>query len=77
MENTIRERNQKRYSVFRRIYDIAMSILFLGVGLAVFFIEKLGMDLVFTAEPVYRNLFGIICLLYGAFRLYRGIKQDY
>ncbi|WP_439504401.1 hypothetical protein [Sediminibacterium sp.] len=77
MENTLRERNQKRYSVFRRIYDISMSILFLGVGLAVFFIEKLGMDLVFTAEPIYRNLFGSICLLYGAFRLYRGIKQDY
>ncbi|MDO8996319.1 hypothetical protein [Sediminibacterium sp.] len=77
MENTFRERNQKRYSIFRRIYDISMSLLFLGVGLAVFFIEKFGMDLVFTAEPVYRNFFGSICMLYGAFRLYRGIKQDY
>jgi hypothetical protein len=77
MENAYRERNQKRYILFRRIKDISMSTLFLGVGFAVFFIEKLGMDLVFTAEPVYRNFFGSICLLYGAFRLYRGIKQDY
>lgn len=77
MENAYRERNQKRYILFRRIKDISMSTLFLGVGFLVFFIEKLGMDLVFTAEPVYRNFFGSICLLYGAFRLYRGIKQDY
>lgn len=77
MENSFRERNQRQYGNFRRIYDISMAILFLGVAGAMFFLEKLNLDLVFTEDKIYRYFFGSICLLYGGFRLYRGIKYTY
>jgi hypothetical protein len=77
MENKFRERSQKGYTNFRKVYDITMALLFLAVGASMFFIDKLGLNLVFTEEPMYKYGFAGICLLYGGFRLYRGIKQAY
>ncbi|MCA6440102.1 MAG: hypothetical protein ACRCSM_09090 [Sediminibacterium sp.] len=77
MENKYREQSRKGYTNFRKVYDITMAILFVLVGIGVMTVDRLGLNLVFTEEPLYKYGFGGICLLYGAFRLYRGIKQDY
>jgi hypothetical protein len=77
MDNKFRDRSRKSYTNFRKVYDITMAILVIGVGVLMLFIDKLGLNLVFTAEPIYKYGFACICLLYGGFRLYRGLKQDY
>jgi hypothetical protein len=40
-----------------------------------FFARKVGLDTVFS-EP-FNYIFGGVCLLYGGFRIYRGIKKNY
>jgi len=75
MENNTRERSQKVYNNFRRVYDLSMAVLFIGMGFAMFFLERLKLNLVITDDTGFRYFFGGICLLYGGFRLYRGIKQ--
>lgn len=75
MENSLRDRSQRSFSSFRRIYDITMAILFLSMGIAMFFLEKFNLNLVITEDTGFRYFFGSICVLYGGFRLYRGIVQ--
>ncbi len=75
MENNTRDNSQRGYNNFRRVYDISMAVLFLSMGIAMFFLEKLKLNLVIAEDTGFRYFFGSICLLYGGFRLYRGIKQ--
>ena len=75
MENRERDRSRRSYNHFRRVYDISMALLFLSMGVAMFFMEKFKIDLVVTEDTGFRYFFGSICFLYGGFRLYRGVKQ--
>ncbi|MEP6512437.1 MAG: hypothetical protein ABJA79_01115 [Parafilimonas sp.] len=75
MENNFRERQQKNFNQMRRARDISMGLFILLIGILMFAAEKVGLAL--TVDPVIRYLFGGLCLLYGGFRLYRGIKRDY
>jgi len=77
MEGDFRDRQQKNYSAFRTVYDITMCVLFFGMSLCMFFADKLKITDIISFDPVFRKIFGTICALYGAFRLYRGIKKDY
>ena len=61
----------------RTVYDLGMGILIFGVGLIMFFGNKLGIERIAEMDSLMRNLFGGLCILYGGFRLYRGIKKDY
>lgn len=75
MENTFKERREKNYIKMRRIRDITMAALILVIGILALFADYFG--LVLTIDNTIRYLFGALCILYGGFRLYRGIKQDY
>ncbi len=81
MENDYRQRQRKSYTVMRTIYDLTMAILFLAIGLTMLLGDKFGIpalrDFVAGLNPFIRYSFGGICILYGSFRLYRGIKHDY
>jgi len=35
------------------------------------------LEALLNAGADFRNIFGALCLLYGGFRLYRGIQQAY
>ncbi|MDB5231455.1 MAG: hypothetical protein JWN76_2260 [Chitinophagaceae bacterium] len=61
----------------RTVYDMGMGIIILGVGLVLFFGKKMGIQKIEEMDPLMRNLFGGLCVIYGGFRLYRGIKKDY
>lgn len=63
----------------RSIKDIAMAIIILTIGLLMFFGDRFQFTrtLMLGKDPVIRYLFGGLCALYGGFRLYRGIKQNY
>ena len=77
MENKFREKQQKNYTVMRMTYDIAMGLLILGIGAVMFFGDKWGIEVVQGLDPLMKNLFSGLCLLYGGFRMYRGIKHEY
>ena len=77
MENEFEVKKRRSYTIMRMTYDITMAIIFLGVAIAMLLAEKLKLEQLAFIDPVFRYLFGGICLLYGGFRLYRGIKRDY
>lgn len=77
MDNDFRSRREKSYILMRRIYDFSMSLLILGMAVVMFLGAKLGIVQLVDVDPLFRYLFGGICLLYGGFRLYRGIYPNY
>ncbi len=78
MEPDFKEKQRKSYNNMQTVYNITMGLLILGIGLMMFFNEKIGLNLAEKfGDPLMINLFGGLCLLYGGFRLYRGIKKDY
>lgn len=62
--------------IMRMTYDLVMALLFLGMATVMLFTEQLGIEQLLDISPMFRYLFGGICLLYGGFRLYRGIKRN-
>jgi len=81
MSNDYKERRQRSSSQLRMVYNISMGILVLAMAAVMLFGDRLGVDaieqFISPIDPVLRYLFGGLCLLYGAFRLYRGIKKEY
>lgn len=72
--------NNKRDTpaVMRSIYNLAMGVLWTGVGLFFLFHRKWGYDMKMNheSEILLTNIFGGAAILYGVFRIYRGIKNN-
>lgn len=77
MQESFRDKQQKSYTLMRMTYDLAMAVLILGMAVVMLFSERLKIDQISSIDTTFRYLFGGICVLYGGFRLYRGIKRDY
>ena len=77
MENPYREKHRKSYIQMRMIYDITMVILLLAMAFLMFFAPLLKIDFITDLDKLFRYIFGALCLLYGGFRLYLAIKQNY
>lgn len=75
MNSTFEERKQRSYIMMRMTYDLVMAVLFLGVAALLFLGDKLKLEQVMDTEPLLRYGFAWMCLLYGGYRLYRGIKR--
>jgi hypothetical protein len=76
MASDIEDRKQKAYTNRRAISDLGMGIIYAGVGFYFIVSGKIGPDLEFPPRP-FNFIFGALCLLYGGFRIYRGIKRNY
>lgn len=68
--------NNKRDApgMMRTVYGLTMGILWTGVGLFFIFSRKLGYDIL-NGDTLLTNIFGGAAILYGVFRIYRGIKN--
>jgi hypothetical protein len=77
MDNPYREKQRKSYVKMRTIYDFTMALLILGVGIVMFFGPQLKIIFIQDVDKLIRYGFGGLCLLYGGFRMYLAIKQDY
>jgi len=77
MQDSFRDKQQKSYTLMRMTYDLAMAVLILGMAVVLLFSERLKIDQISSIDATFRYLFGGISILYGGFRLYRGIKRDY
>ena len=75
MENSARDSRDKNFRIMRMIYDLTMGLLMGALGSAMILAEKLGFVQVLEWGVTMRYSFGAIFLLYGVFRIYRGIKQ--
>jgi hypothetical protein len=75
MENSARDSRDKNFRIMRMIYDLTMGLLMGALGSAMILAEKLGFVQVLDWGVTMRYSFGAIFLLYGVFRIYRGIKQ--
>jgi uncharacterized membrane protein len=77
MENDFETKKRNSYMIMRMTYDLTMAVLLLGVAIIMLFAERLKIEQIASTDAGFRYLFGGICLLYGGFRLYRGVKRDY
>jgi hypothetical protein len=77
MDSGYEQKKQKSYIIMRMTYDLVMAALILGMAAVLLLAEQMKLEFFISMDPVFRYLFGGICLLYGGFRLYRGIKRDY
>ncbi|MGF7230912.1 hypothetical protein [Arachidicoccus sp.] len=74
-----RKQQRKRYRSMRAVKDIVMALIILGIGFLMFFGKHFHLlqGLMESKDPLILNIFGSLCVLYGGFRLYRGIKHEY
>ena len=72
-----RERAEKTYRFFRRIYDFSIATLIIGMGVVMLGAKWLHIEQMINFDSTMRWLFGFMCLAYGGFRAYRGWKQQY
>lgn len=59
------------------IYDLSMAVFILGMAFILLLAEQLKIERLMLVDSMYRYLMGSVSVLYGGFRLYRGIKRDY
>lgn len=64
-------------NILQSVRHIAMALLFLAMGIMMFFAEKFEIEQLLTFDKVFRYIFGSVCVLYGVFRLYRAFKKEY
>ena len=68
------ERNEQSgpYRSFRDSLDLGMGLFYIIIGIVIISVKYFGfMEL----SVVYAYILGSLMLLYGAFRIYRGIKN--
>ena len=76
MIEDIRDKERKRHTQVKSVMHITMGILLCFIGLWFLLYDKLGIN-VFNREPSPLDYFiGALFLLYGIFRIYRGIKKE-
>lgn len=67
----------KRYIRMKSIMDIGMGILWSGMGVFLLFIKRFNPDLALQYDENLLMIFGGVCVAYGLFRIYRGIRKNY
>ena len=71
------DEQRRQASRMRSIMDYTMGILLFLVGVYFLIYDKLGVN-VFNRQPSPMDkLIGIVFILYGGWRIYRGYKKNY
>jgi len=68
---------QKGMVRMRSIMDLGMGIMWIAMGIFFIFIRHFSPDLALRYDDAVIKTFGGICIIYGAFRIYRGVKKNY
>ncbi|MEO8860853.1 MAG: hypothetical protein ABI358_05485 [Ginsengibacter sp.] len=66
----------KRYILMKSIMDLGMGFIYLGVGVIIIFAKQFHLFNNFT-ESIAGKIFAVLVIIYGGWRVYRGIKKDY
>lgn len=74
-------RKKKQISSMMSMKDYGMGIFILIIGLIFLFRAQLGpkffLNQRLAAPDFLEKIFGSFCLIYGAWRIYRGYKKNY
>ena len=73
-ENT--DPKTKRYILMKSIMDLGMGLIYIGVGFMILFAKKIGLTNDFV-ESLPGKIFAGLIMLYGLWRIYRGVKKNY
>ena len=73
---TTQDPKTRRYMQMRSILDLGMGLLYLGIGVVIFFSKEFHLYNDFT-ESTPAKIFAVLVVIYGAWRIYRGLKKDY
>jgi sulfite exporter TauE/SafE len=72
------KKRKKQVSSMRSILDYAMGTVIMLLGLFFFFRGKFKLAFNESHPPDYLDkILGVIFVIYGAWRLYRGYKKNY
>jgi len=72
------KRKRRQIGLMRSLLDYGIGILILCAGVFLFFRDKMDLDFNVIFPPnLTDKLFGGLCVLYGAWRIYRGYKKNY
>src|SRR5690349_16109950 len=71
------KKRRKQVSFMRSLMDYAMGVILLLLGIALFFHEQLKIRISESFTPNMVKLLGVIFVIYGAWRIYRGFKKNY
>lgn len=74
-ENTP-DRKTRRYILMRSITDFGMGFLYVAIGMVIFFARQFNFQNVFMMS-IPAKFFAALAIIYGAWRIYRGIKKNY
>ncbi|MGE9312342.1 hypothetical protein ACLOAU_11870 [Niabella sp. CJ426] len=70
------QRRTRQVSKIRAVLDYAMGILIVGIGLFLVFRSSFNIKLNKIYPPdVFDKVYGVLTILYGCWRLYRGYKK--
>lgn len=72
------KRKRRQVAGMRSILDYGMGAIILFAGLFFFFRDrfKLSFNESFPPNEIDK-IFGVICVIYGSWRVYRGYKKNY
>ena len=68
---------RKQVSQMRTIANYGMGTFFLAAGIFFLIYDELGINFMNMRPSAIDNLIGILFILYGIWRIYRGYKKDY
>ena len=68
---------RKQVSQMRTIANYGMGTFFLVAGIFFLIYDALGINFMNMRPSPLDNLIGILFVLYGGWRIYRGYKKDY
>lgn len=66
----------KRYIFMKSLMDFGMGFLYVGVGVIIFFAKEVHLYNNFTSSATGKIFAGVV-IIYGGWRIYRGIKKNY
>ena len=70
-------KRRKQVSFMRSLMDYAMGIIIVLLGGILFFHDKLKININERLSPNMVKVLGVIFVLYGTWRIYRGFKKNY
>jgi threonine/homoserine/homoserine lactone efflux protein len=73
------KKRRKQLSMMRSVLDYGMGLIFILIGLFFFFRNRTHTSINDFLQPpnVLDKIFGVIFLIYGSWRVYRGYKKKY
>lgn len=72
------KKKKKQVTLMRSLLDYGMGLVILLLGLFFFFRDKMNISFNESFPPnTIDKIFGVVCMIYGAWRLYRGYKKNY